>query len=280
MKKSAVLAVVMGLVTTIYAEPLLTDISTYEAVVLDDASGQTLAMGGAWDWQDLSLQTMTGVPGGEGRTIVVKCRNAAGQTIFGGTINGAVLIAPWSPFEPPDPSGEVSLAFYAENYTLTVFVNGMYYVGGMILLPAEDDPVMPAVKTVGVDIKPGSVKNPFNMRSRGLLPVAILGSVDMDVGQIDPASVKLAGLVPVKTVMADIQKDGYADMVMHFRDQDVAGVLAGSADGDVVGLELTGKMMDGTLITGTDSLTLIVEHGKDHGLKHQKAQGKKQGKGR
>ena len=28
MKKSAVLAVVMGLVTTIYAEPLLTDIST------------------------------------------------------------------------------------------------------------------------------------------------------------------------------------------------------------------------------------------------------------
>ncbi len=267
MKKSAVLTMAMGLglATTLCAEPLLTDITTYEAVVLDSASGETLATGGAWEWQDLSVQTMTAVPGGIGRTIAVKCRNAAGQTIFGGAINVEVLAAPFSPFYPPDPSGAVSLDFYAENYTLTVFVNGMTYVGSMILLPAEDDPVVPEVKAVAVDIKPGSVKNPFNMRSKGVLPVALIGSADLDVTQVDLGSVMLAGLVPVKTAMADIQEDGYVDIVMHFRDQDVAGLLAGSEDGEVVGLELTGEMMDGMLITGADSLTLIGDHGKKAG---------------
>lgn len=265
MKKSVLLAMGLGLATTLQAEPVLTDITSFEAVVLDSATGQTLASGGAWDWQDLSVQTMTGVPGGVGRTIAVKCRNAEGKTIFGGTINVEVLTAPFSPFLPPDPSGLVSLDFYAENYILSVFVNGMEFVGSMILLPAEDDPDVPQVKEVAVDIKPGSEKNPFNTGSKGVLPVAILGSAGTDVAQIDLASVKLAGLVPVKTAVTDIQADGYADVVMHFRDQDVAGLLAGSINGEVVGLELTGTMLDGTLITGTDTLTLIVEKGKKAG---------------
>jgi hypothetical protein len=262
MKTLATLALVAGFAMRLYAEPVLTDIVTYEALVLDEASGQTVGTGGPWMWEDLSFQTMGGVSSGPARTIVVKCRNAAGQTIFGGAINAANLMPPFSPFDPPNPLGEVTLSFYSENYTLTVLLNGIYYVGEMIMLPAQDDPVVPPVLTVSVDIKPGSATNPFNVRAEGLLPVAILGTAEVNVGQIDRASLKLAGISPVRYSVSDLQNDGYPDLVLHFRDQDVAGVLAGVADGEVVGLELTGVLLNGTAIKGTDSITVQAKKDK------------------
>lgn len=257
MKALAMVALVTGLAMRLSAEPLLTDITTYEAVVIDEASSQVLATGGPWVWEDLTTQTMSGIMAGAGRTIVVKCRNAAGQTIFGGMITHADLTVPFSPFFPPDPSGLVSLDFFSENYTLTVSLNGTYFVGEMLLLPAEDDPDVPPVKTVAVDIKPGSAKNPFNVKSKGRLPVVIPGSVDLQVSKIVTSSVKLAGIAPVRCAIAYIQGDGYPDLVCHFRDQDIASVLAGKANGEVVPLELTGKLLDNTEIKGTDSVTVI-----------------------
>ena len=259
MKTFAALALVAGIAANLYAEPQLADIVAYEALVLDDASGVTLVAGGPWMWQDLSSQTLGGVPAGPGRTIVVKCRNAAGKTIFGGAITGADLSAPFSPFFPPTPSGEVALTFYSENYTLTVLLNGIYYVGEMLLLPADDDPV---VLTVAVDIKPGSATNPFNLKAKGVLPVAILGSQDLEVGQIDPASLQLAGISPIRCKVSDVQGDGTPDLVLHFRDQDVARVLGGATDGEIVGLELTGVLRDGTLLKGADSVKVQVKPGK------------------
>lgn len=259
MKTLAALALVSGIAMSLYAQPQLTDIVTYEAIVLDEASGVTLAAGGPWTWEDLSYQTLGGVLGGPGRTIVVKCRNAAGKTIFGGAITAANLSAPFSPFFPPDPSGEVALTFYTENYTVAVLLNGIYYVGEMLLLPADDDPI---IHRVTMDIKPGSATNPFNIRSQGQLPVAVLGSAEVNVGQIDIASLKLAGLTPIRYEVTDVQGDGYADLVLHFRDQDVARVLAGVTDGEVVGLELTGVLRDSTLLKGTDSVTVMVKPGK------------------
>lgn len=262
MKTLTALALVMGFAMRLSAEPLLKDIVTYEAVVIDEASGQTLAAGGPWLWEDFSYQTLGGVMSGPGRSIVVKCRNAAGQTIFGGAINAADLRPPFSPFDPPNPSGEVTLAFYSENYTLTVLLNGIYFVGEMIMLPAQDDPVVPPVLTVSVDIKPGSVTNPFNIRSEGLLPVAILGSPKVNVSQVDLTSIKLAGITPVRSAVSNLQGDGYANLVLHFRNQDLAGVLVGVTDGEVVGLELTGVLLDGTVLKGTDSITVMAKQGK------------------
>lgn len=257
MKALATVALVLGMAVKLSAEPLLTDIVTYEALVIDEASGQTLASGGPWPWEDLSSQSMAGNMSGPGRTIVVKCRDAAGQTIFGGMINNANLTVPFSPFLPPNPSGQVSLTFNAENYTLVVLLNGTYFVGEMLLLPAQDDPVVPTVKAVVVDIKPGSAKNPFNVKSKGVLPVAIPGSSEVDVSQIDAASVKLAGVTPLRCDLTDVNADGYADLVFQFRDQDIAGVLAGVADGEVVELQVTGALLDATAIEGTDTVTVI-----------------------
>lgn len=45
-----------------------------------------------------------------------------------------------------------------------------------------------------IDIKPGSCPNPFNGKSKGSVPVAILGSDVFDVNEIDPATIELEGV--------------------------------------------------------------------------------------
>ncbi len=48
-----------------------------------------------------------------------------------------------------------------------------------------------------VDIKPTSCPNPVNAGGEGVLPVAILGTEEVDVTQIDPASIRFAGVTPL-----------------------------------------------------------------------------------
>ena len=45
-----------------------------------------------------------------------------------------------------------------------------------------------------IDIKPGSCPNPFNGKSKGSVPVAILGSDFFDVTSVDPMTVELEGV--------------------------------------------------------------------------------------
>ena len=45
-----------------------------------------------------------------------------------------------------------------------------------------------------IDIKPGSCPNPFNGKSKGSVPVAIIGSADFDVTTVDPATITLEGV--------------------------------------------------------------------------------------
>jgi hypothetical protein len=50
---------------------------------------------------------------------------------------------------------------------------------------------------VPIDIKPNSCPNPLNTKSKGVTPVAILGTVDFDVTEIDPSTITLAGVSPI-----------------------------------------------------------------------------------
>lgn len=110
-----------------------------------------------------------------------------------------------------------------------------------------------------IDIKPGSDPNCFNNNGNGVIPVAILGSSDLDVGEIDPQSVALAGLV-VRVVgngqhlqahIEDVNEDGWDDLVVQIEDSDgVFEVGEGTAT-------LTGALLDGTPITGNDAICIV-----------------------
>jgi len=135
-----------------------------------------------------------------------------------------------------------------------------------------NDPV-PEALTAPVDIKPGSCPNPLNMKSKGVLPVAILGTFELDVTTIDVASIRLEGVAPIRSSVEDVSgdncaeevPDGYLDMTLKFDTQEILSVLGGEggvSDGDEIILQLTGSLGDGTKIDGDDSV-LILKKGKN-----------------
>jgi hypothetical protein len=115
------------------------------------------------------------------------------------------------------------------------------------------DPVL----QVAVDIKPGSGRNPLNVRARGVVPVAVLGSDVLDVRDIDPATLALEGCAPRRVVVEALDDSGYEDLVMHVPVRQLAEVLGDVARGDVVELTLTGALYDGTPIEGRDTVLVL-----------------------
>lgn len=101
---------------------------------------------------------------------------------------------------------------------------------------------------VDVDIKPGSDKNPVNTKSKGVIPVAILGSDDFDVADVDVESLAFGpdGAAPAHSGhIEDVNDDGIGDLVLHFPIQDTCiasndteACLTGTAgDDDIEGCD-------------------------------------------
>ena len=104
---------------------------------------------------------------------------------------------------------------------------------------------------VDIDIKPGSDPNAVNPRSKGVIPVAVLGSVDFDATLVDFSTVAFAPgeASPVHDGhVKDINGDGFVDIVFNFNTQDT-GIVCGNTDAT-----LTGETFDGVSITGTDTV--------------------------
>ena len=135
-------------------------------------------------------------------------------------------------------------------------------------------------RDVSIDIKPTSCPNPLNVKGKGVLPVAILGTVDFDVTQIDPASVELERVSPLRGAFEDVATpydgtlevcddcstegaDGYMDLTLKFDKQEVVAALEALgevSDGDCVVLTLTGNLKEafgGTAISGQDVVRII-----------------------
>jgi hypothetical protein len=136
------------------------------------------------------------------------------------------------------------------------------------LLTLEKIAPPPPVITVSVDIHPRSWPNPLNVNKNGVLPVAVLGTEDFDVTQIDPPTILLAGVAPLRWALEDVGTvgdplagpDGFTDLTLKFDAQAIVAALDPVNDGDVVILHLTGNLkaeFGGTLIEGEDVVWII-----------------------
>jgi hypothetical protein len=144
-----------------------------------------------------------------------------------------------------------------------------------------------------IDIKPGSCPNPLSLNEKGVFPVAVLGLEDFDVTQIDPASVRLfrkavpdpVEVAPLRWSVEDAGIpyepftgrvdaydcmeycpdeygvfDGYLDLSFKFKSQEVVDALGEVHDGDVVVLQLSGKLKEefgGTGFVGEDVVWIL-----------------------
>jgi photosystem II stability/assembly factor-like uncharacterized protein len=114
------------------------------------------------------------------------------------------------------------------------------------------------VKTVAIDIKPGTYPNTINLGSGGTVLVAILSSETFDATTVDPLTVTLAGAnVRLKgkgTPMSsfeDINKDGRLDLLVHVETE--ALELTDTSTEAV----LEGKTFSGRHIKGTDTVKVV-----------------------
>jgi hypothetical protein len=111
---------------------------------------------------------------------------------------------------------------------------------------------------VDLDIKPGSDRNPVNLKSKGQLPVVVFGSEELDVSTIDLATLLLNGVaLPEKNngklfaSFDDEDDDGFLDLIMHFALQDL-GIEAGMEE-----LLISGSFLDGSEFEGSDLINIV-----------------------
>jgi hypothetical protein len=104
----------------------------------------------------------------------------------------------------------------------------------------------PTVTEVALDIKPGSSTNPINLRSRGVITVAIFSTATFDASTVDPASVKFGpnGATSTQNSLEDVNGDGRLDLVLHFRTQET-GIQLGDTQACLTGQTRSGESMQG-----------------------------------
>ncbi len=133
------------------------------------------------------------------------------------------------------------------------------------------------VVNVAIDIRPGSCPNPFNAKSKGLIPVAIVGSADFDVTQVDLASLGLEGVPIVEghIEFEDVTEpgdnadcdtcfeaprkysgDGFLDLIVKFDAQELAAAIGDRDRDECVVLTLIGNMLNGTSVAGSDRVVM------------------------
>jgi FG-GAP repeat protein len=115
------------------------------------------------------------------------------------------------------------------------------------------------VRDVLINVKPESFPNVVNLANRGVLPVGILGGADFPVDQIDLSSLRFG---PDRASPAhdpivdfdnlnDVNLDGYRDLVVHFRTQDLG------LDCETESLVLSGETLSGQLFQGADTIVIV-----------------------
>ena len=125
----------------------------------------------------------------------------------------------------------------------------------------------------------------LNPKKHGALNIAVCGTDEFDVSNVNPTTVLLAGVAPWHWKQKDSRlcpdgKDGFVDLVLKFKNRDVVealGLLEEDVD-EVPPLVLEGDLYDGTAFGGEWAAD-IKKNDKRHGKKNHHQKNHKKDKG-
>jgi subtilisin-like proprotein convertase family protein len=161
--------------------------------------------------------------------------------------------------------------------------------GWALVFTGKGEPICPQEIEGSLDIKPGSCPNSYNPGSNGVLPVALVGTDDFDVSQVDISTVTLSradgvggsaapneGPPGPHTTLEDTatpfdgelcdcheaEGDGVMDLNFKFRANEMANLgLGDTGPGSHVELVLRGSLLDGTEFVASDCVRIVPNRG-------------------
>ena len=119
-----------------------------------------------------------------------------------------------------------------------------------------------------IDIKPGDEQNNINLKSNGVVPVAVLTTDEFDAAAIEPATAQFAGAAPEHWSLEDVDNDGDEDMIFHFKTQELdldQESTEATLTAQLASVKLTSQMTtlsaaqasNGAIVSGTDKVRII-----------------------
>ena len=174
----------------------------------------------------------------DGTVLNTCCGTWTGTRTDGTGISGDELGAPDLGVVDGAPNGTATNWIQTSPYSAT----SLQYLYAISEVLTVFDPKV----QVGIDVKPGTESD-----CGGAVPVAILGSVTLDVTQIDPATLSYEGLDvrqrgngSLFCRVKDVNSDGYDDFLCQYQDMTTDGIL-------------TGELLDGTPIEGSGTICVV-----------------------
>ena len=198
-------------------------------------------------------------------TLFVSNQNSRTITAMSVAPDGSLSLVPGAPFAT-NPVGFPALMattadggflYAADSFSLsgyTVATDGsLSPVPGSPLTTAEAGPAIVVYPPkscdvrVAMDIRPGDDgPNNINRRSRGRVPVAVLGSPALNAASIVRASLSFAGAAPLNNGggLEDVNGDGRLDLIVHFAVQSL-DLPEGATEACLRGETVDDRVIDG-----------------------------------